>query len=473
MAPASDQGHTGERGSGAGWVVAAAVALTALIFSLIGLFTPSTSGETGSANPNTVIASGPPQTFAIELGDLYVKPNMLEVEAGRPVVLSVTNSASATQQHDLQLNGTTGTHLLDPGESQEVEIGAVADGDQAWCTVPGHKAAGMVLTFMVSGASSAAPAAADSSGAEAAASDDATIDPQATPASDWKPYDPTLQPAPSGTEHQITLHATEKVMEVAPGVTQEMWTFNDQVPGPVLRGKVGDLFTVTLVNDGKMGHSIDFHASRVAWNDEMRTIQPGESLVYQFKADYAGIFMYHCGTSPTLHHIGNGMYGALIVDPPELAPVDHEYVLVQSELYLGPDGQPGDLAKMQTDSWDAVVFNGYWSQYKFSPIRVEPDQRIRVWILDAGPSENSSFHIVGTIFDTVFFEGRYELRPDATHGGSQALGLQPAQGGFVEFSFAENGLYPIVTHKFSNVGKGAIGLFQAGEVDASAASGGH
>ena len=71
-----------------------------------------------------------------------------------------------------------------------------------------------------------------------------------------------------------------------------------------------------------MGHSIDFHASKVAWNDEMRTIQPGESLVYQFEADYAGAFMYHCGTAPALHHIGNGMYGAIIIDPPNLAPVD-------------------------------------------------------------------------------------------------------------------------------------------------------
>jgi len=70
-----------------------------------------------------------------------------------------------------------------------------------------------------------------------------------------------------------------------------------------------------------MGHSIDFHASKVAWDDEMRTIQPGESLVYEFTADYAGAFMYHCGTAPTLHHIGNGMYGSIIIDPPDLAAV--------------------------------------------------------------------------------------------------------------------------------------------------------
>jgi nitrite reductase (NO-forming) len=166
------------------------------------------------------------------------------------------------------------------------------------------------------------------------------------------------------------------------------------------------------------------------------------------------------------------MYGAIIIDPIDLAPVDHEFVFVQSELYLGPEAQPGDLTKMEHDQWDAVVFNGYYSQYSHAPIRVEPGERIRAWVLDAGPSENSSFHVVGTIFDTVYFEGRYELRPGPEHGGSQALALQPAQGGFVEFSLPEPGFYPIVTHKFSNVGKGASGLFQAGDVELPA-GGGH
>jgi nitrite reductase (NO-forming) len=213
-----------------------------------------------------------------------------------------------------------------------------------------------------------------------------------------------------------------------------------------------------------MEHSIDFHASRVAPNVDMKSIKPGASLVYQFKADYAGIWMYHCGTAPALDHIGNGMFGAVIIDPPTLAPVAHEYVMIQSELYLGPQDQPGDYAKMQAFQPDAVVFNEYANQYKFHPIHVEPNQRIRVWVLDAGPSENSSFHIVGTIFDTVFKEGSYLLQPDARHGGSQTLDLQPAQGGFVEFSFAEKGIYTMVTHKFANVGKGALGTFNAGDV---------
>jgi len=156
-----------------------------------------------------------------------------------------------------------------------------------------------------------------------------------------------------------------------------------------------------------------------------------------------------------------------VIDPPDLPAVDHEYLLVQSELYLGPEGEPGDLTKMQDEQHDAVVFNGYVNQYQHAPIRVETGDRVRVFVLDAGPSENSAFHIVGTIFDTVYKEGEYQLRPGAGQGGAQVLDLQPAQGGFVEFTFDEDGLYPIVTHKFANVGKGALGLFQSGEVEAA------
>jgi nitrite reductase (NO-forming) len=416
----------------------------------------STAAAASSAPANTA-----PATFDVSIGEFYVKPASITVAPGQPIVVNVTNTG--TMAHDLMLNGTQGTARLNPGGKETVKWAGLTKSADAWCTVPGHKAAGMVLHVVVSGA--AASSTAGSTQAAPAADTSAVFDPNATPAADFKPFDPTLQPADGAVEHKITLHATEVVKEVAPGVKQQVWTFNNQVPAPILRGHVGDLFTVTLVNDGTIGHSIDFHASQVAWSDEMRTINPGQSLVYQFKANFAGIFMYHCGTAPALHHIGNGMYGAVVIDPPNLPPVDHEYVLIQSEFYLGPQGQPGDLAKMQKGAWDIVAFNGYANQYKFAPIKVDPNQRIRVWVLDAGPSENSSFHIVGTIFDTVFKEGSYLLKPgSATQGGSQTLDLQPAQGGFVEFTLAEQGLYPIVTHKFANPGKGAMGLFMAGDV---------
>ena len=443
-----------------------AIAVVALVIPVLTLVLVATSDDDGSSA--AVAATGETVTMDIELGDLFVRPASIEVAAGSALVLRVTNNGA--MPHDLKLDGNTGTDMLDPGASQVVELGVLDGSAQAWCTVPGHREAGMVLDIEVTGAAAPADHGADDEGG-GGDDDGAAIDFAAAPEPEFVPYDPTLAPAPGGTEHTLTLRATETVLEVAPGVTQELWTFEDKVPGPVLRGRVGDLFTITLVNEGKLGHSIDFHASKVAWNDEMRTIGPGESLVYQFVAKHAGVFMYHCGTAPALHHIGNGMFGAIVIDPPVLAPVDHEYLLVQSELYLGPDGEPGDLGAMQQERHDAVVFNGYANQYQHRPIRVEPGQRVRVWVLDAGPSENSAFHIVGTVFDTVFKEGTYLLQPDGRQGGAQALDLQPSQGGFVEFTFDEAGLYPIVTHKFANVGKGALGLFQAGEV--AAASGGH
>ncbi len=438
--------------------VAIAMACALVTVVAVGLAFRYAGEEDGAAS------SGATASFDIELGDLFVRPSSIDVPRGSTVELTVTNNGAMA--HDLKLDGTEGTDMLQPGDTAQVTFGPFDANAQAWCTVPGHKQAGMVLDINVTGAE---PAAGAASATDTDVATGAAIDFNADPGAGWRPFDPRLQPAPGGTEHQIALSASETVIEVAPGVTQELWTFNGQYPGPILRGKVGDIFTVTLTNDGKIGHSIDFHASKVAWNDEMRTIQPGESLVYQFEAKHAGIFMYHCGTAPALHHIGNGMFGALIIDPPDLPPVDHEFVFVQSELYTGPEGGPGDLTKMQNDNWDAVVWNGYVNQYQHAPIRVEPGERVRAWVLDAGPSENSSFHIVGTVFDTVYREGTYVLRPDAQRGGAQALDLQPAQGGFVEFSFDEPGLYLIVTHKFSNVGKGALGVFEAGEVEAGAA----
>lgn len=448
--------------SGAAWLLAPAVAV--VMTMAVALFAVVLVGSDDDGGTSVTTGEpGEPVVLDVELGDLYVEPSSVEVPAGTELIVNVTNAGA--MPHDLKL-GETGTAMLDPGQSEQVSLGVMEQTTEAWCTVPGHREAGMVLDIVVTGAP-AAPASGDHGGGSAApAGDGAVIDWTATPGADWQPYDPRLEPAPGGTEHEISFSMTEEVMEVAPGVTQEVWVFNGQLPGPTLRGTVGDVFTVTLTNDGKMGHSLDFHASKVAWDDEMRTLQPGESLVYQFEAKHAGVWMYHCGTAPALHHIGNGMFGAVIIDPPDLPPVDHELLFVQSELYLGPEGQPGDLAKMQEVDFDAVVFNGYANQYQHAPIQVEVGERVRAFVLDAGPSENSSFHIVGTIFDTVYKEGTYLLRPDGRQGGSQALDLQPAQGGFVEFTFDEEGLYLMVTHKFSNVGIGALGIFAVGDVDA-------
>jgi nitrite reductase (NO-forming) len=200
----------------------------------------------------------------------------------------------------------------------------------------------------------------------------------------------------------------------------------------------------------------------------MTSINPGEEKLYEWTADYAGVWMYHCGTSPALHHIANGMYGMVIVEPTEgLAAVDNEFALVQSEWYLGPQGEITSLDKAAAaaPAPDFVVFNGVANQYVDAPLAVGTGESVRVFVLNAGPSIDSSFHVVGTIFDTVIKEGIVLRKGNPGSWGSQAMDLAPAQGGIVEFTTAEDGLYPLVTHAFNFVGRGALGLFQSGDGD--------
>jgi nitrite reductase (NO-forming) len=260
--------------------------------------------------------------------------------------------------------------------------------------------------------------------------------------------------------HRIELHAVRRTVEVAPGVRQQMWTFGGTAPGPTLHGKVGDVFEVTLVNDDpSMGHGIDFHAGSLAPDQAMRTIQPGQRLVYSFRADRAGAWLYHCSTAPTLQHMGNGMYGAVIIDPPGLAKVDHEYVLVSSELYLGTPGSVAQVAKMRQDTPDAWVFNGIAAQYAKAPLKATAGQRARFWVVAAGPSDGISFHIVGTVFDSVYKEGAYLLKPGQP-GGSQVLDLAVAEGGFVETTFPAAGHYSFVDHDMRHAQAGAMGMVE-------------
>jgi nitrite reductase (NO-forming) len=164
---------------------------------------------------------------------------------------------------------------------------------------------------------------------------------------------------------------------------------------------------------------------------------------------------------PMSVHIANGMFGAVVIDPPDLAPVDHEYVLVQSEVYLGAQGDVADADKIAAERPDLVVFNGYANQYDHAPLTSRPGERVRIWVLAAGPNRGSAFHVVGGQFDTVWAEGAYRLRPgpDAV-GGSQVLSLAPAEGGFIELELPEAGTYPFVTHAMVDAERGAHGTIR-------------
>jgi len=182
----------------------------------------------------------------------------------------------------------------------------------------------------------------------------------------------------------------------------------------------------------------------------------------RFRTRHSGLYLYHCGTPPVLEHVANGMYGAIIIDPSHLAPVDREFLVVQSELYLGPQGQSGDYAKMLRAAPDAVVFNGYYDQYQYSPLRAGAGQRVRIWVLDAGPSDDSAFHVVGAQFTTVFNNGQYLLQPGSPGGGAaQTLNLMPGEGGFAEFTVPAAGQYELLDHHLNHAAAGAAGYLTA------------
>lgn len=411
-------------------------------------------------------AAGPPAerpkvSGTLELGEFTMTSDLTEVPAWAEVTLTVTNAGSIA--HDAKA-GEAGTDMLDAGMSETVVFDAPGSGALVLvCTVPGHESAGMRLEIPVTGAA----AGTDTPAVAAAAASADNADAYTGPKPPIERRDPAAPSRSTAKVHDITFTVQEKVMQVAEQVWQQVWTFNGQAPGPTIRVTVGDTVNLRLVNPegASVAHSIDFHASLVAWNDEMRSIEPGEELRYTFEATRAGVYMYHCGTAPALHHIGNAMHGMIIVDPAEpLPPVDREFVFVQHEYYLGPQGEPGDLTKMAKTAAepDLVVFNGVAGQYAAEPIPVRVGERIRAWVLNSGPSADSSFHVVGTIFDTVMKEGVELRRDNPRRWGAQAIDLAPAQGGFVEFALPEDGLYPIVTHAFNHVGAGALGLFKAG-----------
>jgi nitrite reductase (NO-forming) len=471
----------GERPRQTGRMLAAATVLLLTVTAGI-LVDPASVGLGTGSRPavgsGAASATGHTTTVAVDMIDTRFVPDRIEVPTGDELVITLTNSDEMA--HNLVLESGLVSQSLDPGATETVAVGVIGASVDGWCSIAGHRLLGMEISIVAVGvdgdlatdsSDDTATAGMDASshaahtgqvgaGTGASAADD--LDLMAEPDAAFEARDAALTPAVETTVHRQTLTVQNVETEVAPGVSQMLWTFNGTAPGPTLRGTVGDVFEITLVNEGTMGHSIDFHAGDVAPDDVMRTIQPGESLVYSFTAARSGIWLYHCSTMPMSVHIANGMFGAVIIDPPGLAEVDREYLVVQSELYLGPQGGEVDDRKVEAQNPDLVVFNGYANQYAARPLEARVGETVRVWVLDAGPNVGSAFHVVGGQFHTVYTEGDYTLRDGGSTGtgGSQVLDLAAAQGGFVELSFGQAGNYPFVSHIMSDAEKGARGVIE-------------
>jgi nitrite reductase (NO-forming) len=272
-------------------------------------------------------------------------------------------------------------------------------------------------------------------------------------------YDATLSPLDPNPVKNLLIEVVDKEVEVAAGIKLDAWTYDGFLPGKVVHVKQGDTINFTLRNSGDTGHSIDFHAARTPWDKNYVTILPDEELAFTWTADYPGVFMYHCGTGPVIQHIANGMYGAVVVDPPApLAPA-REYVLVQSEFYLA-QGENGlwktDIDRALAVQPDFVVFNGAANQYQQETLKAAPGELIRLHVMNAGPTLFSAFHVIGALFDKVYHDGN----PANEMQGIQTWTIPPGGGATFELTIPEVGLYPFVTHSFAYTGLGAVGLIE-------------
>ncbi|HET8648757.1 MAG TPA: multicopper oxidase domain-containing protein, partial [Gemmatimonadales bacterium] len=243
---------------------------------------------------------------------------------------------------------------------------------------------------------------------------------------------------------------------IAKGVTIKAWTFDGTVPGPIVHIRQGDTVDFTLKNDGTLPHSMDFHAAQVNPKVAFRSAMPGQTVSYTFVARYAGAFLYHCGTEPVLMHLGSGMYGAIIVDPPRPLPPAREFVLVQSEFYVADkNGTPQlDYDKMLLGVPQYVTFNGVANQYQDSPMRVKKGERVRFHVVNAGPTHQCSFHMVGEQFDKVYLGAP----PENAIRGVQTFAVAPGGGMVFEVVCDVAGTFPVVNHGFGHGQKGAIGV---------------
>lgn len=240
----------------------------------------------------------------------------------------------------------------------------------------------------------------------------------------------------AGNVVEVTM--TAKEVDVAidnAGTTHRMWTFDGTVPGPLVRVRQGDVVNFTLINDpaNEQSHSMDFHAARADVLDEFEPIKPGDKKQFTFKAEYPGVFFYHCGSDSMAEHISRGMYGVILVDPAEgyteaFPKPDREYVLVQGDIFA--DGTSADDRKMGI-GWQGAMING--KQFHYSPVHdpnaslvleSKPGERVRIHFVNAMINDAAAFHPIAGIWEQVWDNGN----PKNVLYGMQTAEIGPSHG---------------------------------------------
>jgi len=281
--------------------------------------------------------------------------------------------------------------------------------------------------------------------------------------------DPADLPPPVGKRGpqrvKVDLETIEVTGKLADGATYKYWTFNQKVPGPFVRVRVGDTVEVRLKNhgDSAMMHNVDFHAVTAPGGGAKATeAAPGESRGFEFTAINPGLYVYHCAVPMAAQHIANGMYGLILVEPEGGLPkVDHEFYVMQGEIYTEQKlGAKGELTesydKLMAERPEYFVFNGaVGALSKEKPLKAKVGETVRIFFGVGGPNYTSSFHVIGEIFDRAYAFGSLTSPPTRD---VQTISVPPGGAAVVEFKLQVPGKFMLVDHALSRVERGLAGV---------------
>ena len=380
--------------------------------------------------------------------DLHVPENAV-------VQINLVNDDGAIHDIAVPEFNVKSDNIMGKGSATAVVFRATKGGVFEYlCTLPGHKAAGMFGRLIVG----------DAPEEEEIDALDIAQDPTevGTPVGD------------RGPEHiTVDLETTEVLGFLTSGSTYRYWTFNNKVPGPFIRVRVGDTVTINMKNaeDSHHIHSIDLHSvTGPGGGAAVTQAGPGQTKSFTFKALQPGIYVYHCATPMVAQHITNGMYGMILVEPEGgLEPVDREFYIMQGELYTAQKhGAPGhqefSLEKLLDEKPEHLMFNGTMTALTHDhKLQAKVGETIRIFFGVGGPNLTSSFHVIGEIFDRVYNQGSLTSPPLTD---VQTTLVPPGGATIVEFKLNVPGNYILVDHALSRAEKGLSGILEVtGEND--------
>ena len=419
--------------------------------------TPSRPASSGAA-----LATDHGASVQVMASEFKFRMSSPSVPVGQQVTISFTNHGSI--EHNF-VSDAAGVRLdAKPGQTVSTTAVFQSAGEFEFiCAIPGHKEAGMDTRVVA--ATAAPPAAAqlgtDIAVAGARASGGAASVPPGTQAV------PQAQVAPPVHRDEpalvrVDLEIQQVVGLVSEGVAYRYWTFGGTVPGPMIRVRQGDTVEVTLVNPPgiEVTHSVNVHAA-VGPGGGAVQVAPGGHNTFRFEADHPGLWVYHCMTPVVGQHVSNGMFGMVVVEPPEgLPPVDREYYVMQSELYLqGNRDDPGlrdfALDRLLLEQPAYVVYNGSVGSLKQEhELTASVGETLRFFFGVGGPNLDSAFHVVGMVFDKVHPEGA-----EQTLTNVQTTLVPPGGATMTELTVRVPGMYMLEDHHITRLEKGASADF--------------